>query len=505
MPLKILLIMADAHMHKLYLGSHVRSCREAPLTLTTLAALTGDDPDIEYKLIDESVDPVPLDYPADLVGISVMTGTARRAYAIADHFRSRKIPVVLGGVHTTIQPEEAAQFADSIVLGMAEKTWPQLINDFKAKNLAKRYEDRSAPDKYATDVPTPRWDLQRKSGYMMPHVVQFTRGCFHACDFCTVPAVWKRFQRRPIADIVRDIKKVPGKRFAVSDVSPFDDIGYAKELLRAIIPLKKKWGGLATTKITKDPELFDLLVKSGCNYLLIGFESANQKSLNQIYKGFNKSDDYDLLMRELHRAHIIVQGCFVFGFDEDSTDIFRATFERVQELKIDIPRYSIYTPYPGTRLFKRLAAEGRIMSYDWGDYDTMHVVHRPLQMSPAELFEGFRWTYRETFKLKNILHRTMSSGRNFPIAFMGNLTYRLFVKRLYRNKSFEMPLPTAVNQYAVTAGRSGPRLLPAEASRISGGCACSKPLEAAEQNAQATASTKTVSLIEPVPIAQAKG
>lgn len=451
-------------MHKLYYGKNVRSCREAPISLTTLAALTINDKDIEYTLIDESVDPVPLDYPADLVGISVLTGTARRAYALADHFRGRGIPVVLGGVHVSICPDEARYFADTIVKGMAETTWPKLLADFKAGRLKPVYEDTTKPERYVTGVPTPRWDLLRKSGYMIPHVVQFTRGCVHSCDFCTVPAVWKRFQRRPIGDIVRDIKAVPGKRFGVSDVSPFDDVEYAKELLKAIIPLKKKWGGLATTRITEDPELFDLLVKAGCNYLLIGFESVEQSSLKNIYKGFNKSNDYKELMRTLNKAGIIVQGCFVFGFDEDTKEIFQHTVNRVQELKIDIPRYSIYTPYPGTRLFQRLEREGRILSYDWADYDTMHVVHRPALMSPAELFEGFKMAYKNTFTFKNILARTMSSGTNFPIAFVGNLTYRLFVKRLFRGRDFEMPLPSARNQPGIQSRSdsrmNGDRVLP---------------------------------------------
>jgi radical SAM superfamily enzyme YgiQ (UPF0313 family) len=196
----------------------------------------------------------------------------------------------------------------------------------------------------------------------------------------------------------------------------------------------------------------DLLVQSGCRFLLFGFESANQQSLNRIAKGFNKEDDYAEVMRVMHRAGIIVQGCFVFGFDEDDRDVFAATVERVNELRIDIPRYSFYTPYPGTRLFARLEGEGRILSYDWADYDTMHVVFRPLKLSPVELFEGFRWAYRETFRLSSIWHRTLAGGWSFPISFIGNLTYRLFVKRLYANKGFEMPVADARARVAARYG-----------------------------------------------------
>lgn len=441
MAFKVLLIMPDANMHKLIIGSHVRSFREAPLSLTTLAALSGDDPDIDYTLIDESVDAVPLDFPADLVGISVITGTARRAYALADHFRSRGIPVVLGGVHPTALPGEAGQYADSVVIGMADRLWTEVLRDARAGALKPTYEDEEPEGPYAI-LPTPRWDLQRKSGYMAPYTIQLTRGCTHTCDFCMVPVIWRRFQRRPVADVIRDMRALPGKRFAVSDVSPFEDVEYAKELLAAMIPLKKKWGGLATTRIIDDPELFDLLVKAGCSYLLIGFESVQQQALTGIAKGFNRADHYAELMRRLHEARIVVQGTFVFGFDHDRKDVFAQTIDRIHELKIDIPRYSVYTPYPGTRLFQRLEQEGRILSYDWGDYDTMHVVFRPMNMSPVELYEGLRWSYKETFRLGMILKRTIASGPNFPITFVGNLAYRVFVKRLYRQKAFEMPVTT---------------------------------------------------------------
>lgn len=461
-------------MHKLkYLGN-VRSSREAPLSLTTLAAFTRDQPDVDYQLVDESVDPVPLDARPDLVGISVMTGTACRAYAIADHFRGAGVPVVLGGVHVTLRPDEARQFADAIVVGMGETTWPELVKDFKAGQMKPEYRAPPVTSDFFPGVPVPRYDLVRKNGYMMPYAVQATRGCVHHCDFCTVPGVWERFQRRPVADVVADIKATRG-RFAMPDVSPFDDLEYAKELLTAIIPLKKTWGALATSRITDDPEVFDLLVESGCRFLLIGFESVTQQNLNRIAKGFNKETDYTELMRRLHQGHIVVQGCFVFGFDEDGPDVFARTVDRVQELKIDIPRYSIYTPYPGTRLFARLEQEGRILDYDWANYDTMHVVIRPKGMSPMQLFEGFRWAYRETFKVWNIFRRTIGAGFWFPVAFFGNLTYRIFIKKLYNQKGFEMPLLRPVGvAHGLEIQR--PEAASVEAAAAGAGC-CGRAVE----------------------------
>jgi radical SAM superfamily enzyme YgiQ (UPF0313 family) len=376
----------------------------------------------------------------DLVGISVMTGTAHSAYRLADHFRNRSIPVVLGGVHVTIMPEEAEQHADSIVSGMAEKTWPGLLRDFADGCLKVRYEDNNSTiDEWARDLPAPRMDLIRRNGYMIPNSVQATRGCSKNCDFCSVPAVWKRFQKRPVADVIRDVERLKGRFICFGDVNLIDDVEYAKELFSGLIPLNKTWGGLTTTEVLKDAELFELMVKSGCKFLLIGFESINQPSLNSIAKGFNQKSDYKNIIQQLHKAHISVQGCFVFGFDYDDKDVFGATAEKVQELKIDIPRYSIYTPYPGTRLFNRLKSEDRILSYNWDDYDTMHVVYQPKQMSCKELYDGFRWAYKTTFKFGHIVKRVASLNVSCPINLAGNLTYKLFVKRLYSDQRFALP------------------------------------------------------------------
>ncbi len=431
--------MADAHMHKLEIGPFKRSMREAPLSLTTLAALTPADLDIELKIVDESIDKIPLDYPADLVGISAITGTAPRVYQLADHFRARGIPVVLGGVHVTILPEEASEHADSLVIGRAEGVWPQLLRDFKEGKLQKIYQEIEIEGEWLENVPIARRDLQRYSGYMMPNTLHATRGCKHACDFCTVAAVWPKYLKRPVADVVEDIKSIKSKYFVFNDVSLLDDVEYSKELLTAIIPLKKRWGGLATTTVSENLELMELLRKSGCAYLLLGFETIEQKNLNKIYKGFNRSNDYQKVMEVMHEYGISVQGCFVLGLDQDDKTTFARTVELVNELKIDIPRYSLYTPYPGTRLFQRLHSEKRILSYDWNDYDTMHVVIKPALMSPEELYDGFKWTYKETFKMKHIAKRTRALDLSFPINFIGNLAYQIFVRRLYHEPRFALP------------------------------------------------------------------
>ena len=426
-------------MHKLRLGPFVRSMREAPLTLTTLAALVPDAPDVELKLVDGSVDRVPLDYPADLVGISVITGCAPSAYAMARHFRRRGIKVVLGGVHVSVLPGEAIEHADSIVVGRGETAWPRLLADFPRGRMQRVYREHPLPGDVLAGVPAPRRDLQRAGGYMMPNTVQATRGCRRTCDFCTVPAVWPRYLKRPVADVLRDIRNIPGRIVAFNDVSLVDDAEYARELFTAMIPLRRKWGGLVTADSLQNAELLDLMVASGCVYLLIGFESGDQATLRGIRKNFNQALRYKDFVATLQRRGITIQGCFVFGFDHDDPTVFASTVELVQDLGVDIPRYSLYTPYPGTPLFRRLLDERRILSFNWNDYDTMHVVIQPALMTPEDLYRGFKWAYRETFRLPRILKRAGRPDIRSAINLVGNLCYRIFVRRLYHDPRFAQP------------------------------------------------------------------
>ncbi len=413
--------------------------REAPLTMPVLAALAPRDLNISFQLVDESIDEVPLDADTDLVAISVITGTAVRAYRLADHFRGRGIPVVLGGVHVSLLPDEALSHADSIVVGTAEESWPRLLRDFAAGKLQKRYLEEKRPQTSWLHLPPPRYDLLRRSGYMVPDTIMATRGCRQACDFCTIPALGVGYARRPIAEVIRDIKAASSRFIVFNDVSLVDDTEYAMELFTAMLPLKKRWGGLATTKLIEQPALIRLMAQSGCQYLLFGFESFSQGALKEIHKGVNFKKDYRSLIEELHRFAISVQGCFIFGFDHDDRTVFQATVDRVNELRIDIPRFSILTPYPGTELFKSFSAEKRIISYNWDDYDTMHVVFEPGQMTAEELYRGFKWAYKETFKMPHILRRTCGWRLSSFINFLGNMNYRNFSRRLGSHSRYAHP------------------------------------------------------------------
>ncbi|MDT8389976.1 MAG: radical SAM protein [Lentisphaeria bacterium] len=450
--LRLLLIMPAAGVHRLRVGRRWMSLREAPLTLTTLAALVPPELDVDCRLIDESVDPLPKEYATgewDLVGISCLTGTAPRAYALADQFRKRGIPVILGGVHVTLLPDEARAHADAIVTGFAERAWPRLLKDFSVGRLAPRYDGGHPP---LADLPTPRRDLQRRGAYIMPDTVFATRGCRGGCDFCSVPAARFGWGTRPVQDVAREVAALRGRRFAFNDVNLTDDRDYALALFRELAPLRKKWGGLATTRVADDPELLTALERAGCVYLLLGFESVTGEGLAAMGKSFNQVDHYRRTVDRLHARGVTVQGCFIFGLDTDTPAVFSDTTRMVQKLGVDIPRYAVYTPYPGTKAFRRLERDGRLLHQNWAYYDTQHVVFTPAGMSPRELDTGFVDAYRRTFSIGAILSRVARSPHPL-VTLTGSVAYRRYIARLLRERTgapVRLKAPTYLETLAMT-------------------------------------------------------
>lgn len=424
--MKILLLIPEAGIHRVKCGPFCMSFREAPLTLTTLAALTPEEAKATFTLIDENVQSVPREKRFDLVAISCLTGTALKAYAWARHFRERGATVVLGGYHVTLRPEEAEAHADVVMIGFAEHTWPRMIRDFKSGKLQPRYDGGQGD---VDALPVPRRDLQKRFGYAMPNAVSATRACKCHCAFCSIPAAKYRWQMRPLDQVIDEIRQMPGRRFTFNDVNLLQDRDYGLELLRALTPLGKRWGGLAMVSTANDPEMLEALERSGCQYLLCGFESLSEQSLSAVNKRFNRVPDYGQAVEAFHAHGISVQGCFIFGLDEDTPDIFRQTVEAVNEMKVDIPRFAISTPYPGTALFERLEREGRLLHTHWTHYDTQHVVFKPVHMTPEELDQGFQEAYRLAFSLSAIRTRITQSPHP-GITAVGNLAYRRYLKRL---------------------------------------------------------------------------
>src|SRR4051812_18921648 len=289
--LKIALISPKGPLYRHRGGIWKKSLRYQPLTLTTLAALIPDDLAVDLQLFDEGITDVPLDLDVDLVGLTVITGTARRAYELADHFRKRGITVVLGGPHVTLIPDDAAPHADAVVVGYAEDSWPQLLHDFQNGQLRSRYDQGPSLD--LADRPFARRELLPSDRYLTNNVFEATRGCIHNCDFCVVPTAWGRKPlQKPVVDVVADIRQHGARKAIFVDLNLIANRGYAKELFTALIPLKLQWYGLATVLLAEDAELLELAARSGCKGLLMGLESISETNLRHNHKGFNSPEKY---------------------------------------------------------------------------------------------------------------------------------------------------------------------------------------------------------------------
>jgi radical SAM superfamily enzyme YgiQ (UPF0313 family) len=429
--LKIALVSPKGPLYRHRGGIWKKALRYQPLTLTTLASLVPPEIPVELELFDEGIQEVPLDLDADLVGLTTITGTARRAYELADHFRRRGITVVLGGPHITLIPEDAQPHADAIVTGYAEDTWPQLLRDFVAGCLKPRYDQ--APGLDLANRPFPRRELLPGRHYLTNNVFEATRGCVHNCDFCVVPAAWGRKPlQKPVSEVVADIQRHGARKLIFVDLNLIADRQYALRLFQALVPLPVQWYGLATVLLGDDPELLELAARSGCKGLLMGLESISPANLRQNHKGFNAPDKFFRLVEVLHEHGIALQGCFVFGLDHDEPDVFLKTAEFAVQARIDLPRFAIVTPFPNTALYKRLLAEGRILTRNWELYDGQHVVFRPARMSVDELQYGTEMAWKHAYSFRSIARRIRHSPAAWPVKLGTNLGYRFYAHNLSR-------------------------------------------------------------------------
>jgi radical SAM superfamily enzyme YgiQ (UPF0313 family) len=406
------------------------------LSLPTLAAYTPDGVDVE--IVDEKFQAVPDGRGYDLVGITAMTPLAPKAFGMADSFRRQGVPVVMGGYHPTVRPDEALEHADSVCIGEAETLWATIIADAMAGRLKSRYQAEAFP--CLERMPRPRRDLLRvprsaRFEHINVYFVQTTRGCPYRCSFCAVTSVLDgKLRHRPVAEIEAELDSLGIRRLdrgqqrdRFHDIVFFTDdniVGhrsYAKELLRRVATFNLKWVGQASTNVADDGEILTLLRDSGCMGLAVGFETLSQKNIRDVGKGVNRTQEYLDRIRKIHSFRIGLAGNFIFGFDHDDETTFADVVRFVDAARLEGFYYSLLTPYPGTPLYEQMQAEGRILTADWSLYDTDHVVYRPRLMDAETLMRGYRWAWRASLSYRSIVMRLLGS-RN-QLLFFAPMNY----------------------------------------------------------------------------------
>ncbi len=404
-----------------------------PLSLPLLAALTP--PDVEVSLTDEMVSKVDFDKDVDLVGITVMTPAAPKAYEMSKEFRKRGVKVVLGGIHPSLMPEEAAQHADAVVIGEAEDVWKDVIEDAKKGKLKKFYHCSERPK--LDKLPIPRRDLLKKRRYLTTNVVQTTRGCPFDCDFCAVTKFFGRtFRYRPVDDVIKELETIKGNRVLFVDDNITGNPRYAKELFERLIPLKIKWISQSSITIAKDEKLLSLASKSGCMGLFIGLESLSPENLEEMRKSkVNKVEEFETSIKKIQDHGLGIEGAFIFGFDGDDVSVFERTVEFAKKMKLAAAQFGILTPFPGTDLFDKLEKENRIIDRDWSKYTISNVVFLPKKMSVEALQNGSNWAWHEFYSYKSIFSRILTDFKKRWAFFIPiNFSFRRMLSKMPRGR-----------------------------------------------------------------------
>jgi len=403
------------------------------LTLQQVAAITPPEHDVE--IVDERYKSINFDKKYDLVGISCLTYNSIRGYEIAAIFRKQRIPVIFGGYHASLMPDEVKQHADSVVIGEAELTWPQLLRDFEKGELKPLYKaDRLVNPE---EIPPARHDI----GIYTPftEAIQASRGCPTGCEFCAMNIVEGRvFRGRPVDVVVEEMKTIKAKRIFFADASLTINPKYSKQLFKSMTEVNKKFdcfGNINT--LARDDEFLQLACEAGVVKWYLGIESISQANIDQAGKGTNKVDNYAKAIQKIKDHNMQVTGFFIFGLDHDTLNIFDHTLQAIFDWGLDEASFSIITPYPGTRLFERLEKEGRIISNDWSRYEEGKINIKPKLMTEKELLDGTRRISLEFFSMKNCIKRSFSNNLN-PVNITMKLLTNISVRSFYRNEKFSI-------------------------------------------------------------------
>jgi len=371
-------------------------------TLTAIAAATPARHTVE--IVDENVQSLDLNDIPDVVGITVYTFLAPRAYELAEYFRARGAHVVLGGLHVTSVPQDAAPHADSIFIGEAEALWSSFLEDVERGQPQRVYGPAFVRE--LDELPRPRKSLLAHWRYLTLASVSGSRGCPYRCTYCFNSVEPKpSFRQRSVESIVAQIKAEGDAYYIFFDDNFTVNREFSLKLCRELAKLNIKWRYAASINLGYDEPLVRAMAHSGCDSIFIGFESINAGALRQSAKYHNRAQDYERLIKVFQRQGILINAAFVFGFDDDTPDVFQETVRFAIHNQLTSVNFHLLTPFPGTPLFAKLEREGRILTHDWSQYDTGHMVFRPQQMTVEQLLAGYRWVYREFYSWRNILRR----------------------------------------------------------------------------------------------------
>lgn len=365
-----------------------------PLGLATLAGYLDDDDDIVLE--DEHVQPLRLDDQPELVAIEVYITSARRAYALADHYRRKGAHVCLGGLHVTALPEEAAAHADTIFTGPGEDTWPAFLADFRAGRPGRVYRSTM---RTLENLPRARRDLFARDRYLVPNSLVVSRGCPHSCDFCYKDAFYqggKSFYTLAVDAALVEIERLPGRHLYFLDDHLFGNPRFARALFDGMRGMGRLWQAAGTVRSVLQGDLLERAAACGLRSLFVGFETLSPANLAMQHKRHNLSLDYTNAIRRLHSMGVMINGSFVFGMDDDDEGVFQRTVDWAIEQGIETATFHILTPYPGTALHRRMQEQGRVLHNDWDRYDTRHAVFRPARMSAETLETGY-WSAYQSF------------------------------------------------------------------------------------------------------------
>lgn len=392
------------------------------LTLKQLAALTP--PEHELILVDERYEDINFEERYDLVGISCLTYNSIRGYQVADIFRKKGTPVVMGGYHATLMPIEAKKYVDSVVVGEGEYTWPQVLKDVEKGTLKPFYK----PEKFIPKEEIPAADHRVGTYNPFNEPIQASRGCPTGCEFCAMNVMeGKIFRGRPVDHLIEEIKKIQAKTLFFADASLTINPKYSKELFKAMKGSNKYAEAFGNVNVlARDDEFLKLAQEAGFFNWYVGIESISQANIDQSGKGTNRVENYAKAIKKIRDHGMMITGFFMFGFDFDTPETFQKTLEKIYEWDLDEVSFSIITPYPGTRLFERFDKEGRIICRDWSQYHEGKVNYKPKSLTDKQIVKGIQKMALDYYSIPNIIKRSFSNTKYSP--------YRVFVK-LVRNIS----------------------------------------------------------------------